>query len=256
MAYIKNLFDKNFLEYASYVIRDRAIPDLEDGLKHVQRRVLHTLFEIDDGRFDKVANIVGQCMKYHPHGDASIYGALVVLANKEIFIDKQGNFGHMYTGDGASAARYIECRIKSFAKDILYNPEITNYVPSYDGRNKEPVVFRAKLPLVLIMGAEGIAVGMSTKILSHNIKEVIEAEIHALKKEPFKLYPDFPTGGLIDVSNYNDGNGTLVTRAKMDLSDEKRIIITELPYGSTTETLIASVEKAAKADKVKIASIN
>src|SRR5574344_510882 len=256
MAFVKNLFDKNFIEYASYVIRDRAIPELEDGLKPVQRRILHTLFEIDDGKFHKVANVVGQCMKYHPHGDASIGDALVVLANKEIFIEKQGNFGNIYTGDRASAPRYIECRIRPLAKDFMYNPSITQYVPSYDGRSKEPVVFPAKLPIILIIGAEGIAVGMSTKILSHNIKEVIEAEIHALKKEPCKLYPDFQTGGLIDVSNYNDGNGTLVTRAKMDLSDEKRIVITELPYGSTTETLIASVEKAAKADKVKIASIN
>ena len=256
MAFVKNIFDKNFIEYASYVIRDRAIPELEDGLKPVQRRILHTLFEMDDGKFHKVANVVGQCMKYHPHGDASIGDALIVLANKEIFIEKQGNFGNIYTGDRASAPRYIECRIRPLAKDFMYNPNITQYIPSYDGRSKEPVVFPAKLPIVLIIGAEGIAVGMSTKILSHNIKEVVEAEIHALKKEPFKLYPDFPTGGLIDVSNYNDGNGTLVTRAKMDLSDEKRIIITELPYGSTTETLINSVEKAAKADKVKIASIN
>lgn len=256
MAFVKNLFDKNFIEYASYVIRDRAIPDLEDGLKPVQRRVLHTLFEVDDGKFHKVANVVGQCMKYHPHGDASIYGALVVLANKEYFIDKQGNFGNMYTGDGASAARYIECRIKSFAKDILYNPAITQFVPSYDGRNKEPVAFRAKLPLVLIMGAEGIAVGMSTKILSHNIKEVIEAEKSCLKGESFQLFPDFPTGGLMDVSDYQDGIGKIITRAKMDTSDPKRILITELPYGSTTETLISSVEAAAKSGKVKIASIS
>lgn len=256
MAFVKNIFDKNFIEYASYVIRDRAIPDLEDGLKPVQRRILHTLFEIDDGKFHKVANVVGQCMKYHPHGDASIGDALVVLANKEIFIEKQGNFGNIYTGDRASAPRYIECRIRAIAKDFMYNPNITQYVPSYDGRSKEPVVFRAKLPIVLIIGAEGIAVGMSTKILSNNIKEVIEAEIHALKKEPFKLYPDFPTCGLIDVSNYNDGNGKLVTRAKMDLSDEKKIVITELPYGSTTESLINSVENAAKNGKVKISSIN
>ncbi|HPS44584.1 MAG TPA: DNA gyrase subunit A, partial [Treponemataceae bacterium] len=156
MDYIKSLFNKNFLEYASYVIRDRAIPDLEDGLKPVQRRILHTLFEMDDGKFHKVANVVGQCMKYHPHGDASIGDALVVLANKELFIDKQGNFGNIMTGDSASAPRYIECRATAFAKEILYNPEITNYVPSYDGRNKEPTAFRAKLPIVLAIGAEGI----------------------------------------------------------------------------------------------------
>lgn len=255
MAYVKDLFDKNFLEYASYVIRDRAIPDIDDGLKPVQRRVMHTLFEVDDGRFNKVANVVGQVMKYHPHGDSSIYGALVVLANKELFIEKQGNFGNMYTGDGASAARYIECRLKPIAKDILYNPEITNFVPSYDGRNKEPTVFRAKLPLVLILGAEGIAVGMSTKILPYNIREVIDAEIKCLKGEKIEIYPDVPTGGIIDVSEYNDGLGKIITRAKLDTSDEKRIVITELPVGSNTKSLIESLEKAAKNGKIKISSI-
>lgn len=255
MAYVKDLFDKNFLEYASYVIRDRAIPDIDDGLKPVQRRVMHTLFEVDDGRFNKVANVVGQVMKYHPHGDSSIYGALVVLANKELFIEKQGNFGNMYTGDGASAARYIECRLKPLAKDILYNPNITNYVPSYDGRNKEPTVFRSKLPLVLILGAEGIAVGMSTKILPYNIREVIEAEIKCLRNEKFEIYPDVPTGGIIDVSEYNDGLGKIITRVKLDTSDEKRIVITELPVGSNTKTLIESLEKAAKSGKIKISSI-
>ncbi|MBR5581482.1 MAG: DNA topoisomerase IV subunit A, partial [Treponema sp.] len=202
MAYIQNIFDKNFIEYASYVIRDRAIPDIEDGLKPVQRRILHTMFAMDDGRYNKVANVVGECMKYHPHGDASIGSALVVLANKELFIDKQGNFGNLYTGDGASAPRYIECRLKSLAKRVLHNPAITQFVPSYDGRNKEPVVFPAKLPVVLVIGAEGIAVGMSTNILSHNLKEVIQAEIACLKGEEFHLYPDCPTGGLIDVSDY------------------------------------------------------
>src|SRR5574344_487107 len=256
MAFVKNLFDKNFIEYASYVIRDRAIPDLVDGLKPVQRRILHTLFEIDDGKSHKVANVVGQCMKYHPHGDASIGDALVVLANKEIFIDKQGNFGNIYTGDRASAPRYIECKVKSLAKDILYNPDITQYVPSYDGRSKEPVQFRAKLPLVLIIGAEGIAVGMNTKILSHNIREVIEAEKNCLEGKPFKLYPDFPTGGLMDVSDYQDGNGKIITRAKIDTSDEKKIVITELPYGCTTESVMDSIEKAAKNGRVKISSIN
>jgi topoisomerase-4 subunit A len=256
MAFVKKLFDKNFIEYASYVIRDRAIPDLEDGLKPVQRRIVHTLFEMDDGKFHKVANVVGQCMKYHPHGDASIGGALVVLANKDIFIDKQGNFGNIYTGDGASAARYIECRIRAIAKDIFYNPAITRYVPSYDGRGKEPVAFRAKLPISLIIGAEGIAVGMSTRILSHNVKEVIQAEIACLKGEPFALYPDFPTGGLLDVSDYRDGLGRVITRARLDTSDPKRIVITELPVGSNTETLIASIENAAKTGKVKIASIS
>ncbi len=256
MDYIKSLFDRNFLEYASYVIRDRAIPDLEDGLKPVQRRILHSLFDMDDGKFHKVANVVGHCMKYHPHGDASIGGALVVLANKDIFIDKQGNFGNIFTGDNASAGRYIECRVTALAKELMYNPEITNYVPSYDGRNREPTAFRAKLPIVLIIGAEGIAVGMSTRILPHNIREIIAAEIACLEGKSFQLFPDFPTAGLVDVSGYEDGLGKVLVRAKLDISDEKRIVVRELPFGSTTESLIASVEAAARSGKVKISEIN
>ena len=256
MAYVKNLFDSNFIQYACYVIRDRAIPEIIDGLKPVQRRILHTLLEKDDGRLTKVAKVCGDVATYHPHGDASIYTALVNLANKEIFIDKQGNYGNMYTGDGPAAPRYIECRLRPVTRDILYNPKITQYVPSYDGRAKEPVCFRAKLPLVLIMGAEGIAVGMSTQILSHNVHEVIEAEKKCLRGEPFQLFPDFQTGGLIDCSEYKDGLGKIVTRARMDTSDEKRIVITELPYGCTTESLMDSIEKAARTGKVKIASIN
>ena len=256
MAYVKNLFDSNFIQYASYVIRDRAIPEIIDGLKPVQRRILHTLLEKDDGRLTKVAKVCGDVATYHPHGDASIYTALVNLANKEIFIDKQGNYGNMYTGDGPAAPRYIECRLRPVTRDILYNPKITQYVPSYDGRAKEPVCFRAKLPLVLIMGAEGIAVGMSTQILSHNVHEVIEAEKKCLRGEPFQLFPDFQAGGLIDCSEYKDGLGKIVTRARMDTSDEKRIVITELPYGCTTESLMDSIEKAARTGKVKIASIN
>lgn len=256
MDYIKSLFNRNFLEYASYVIKDRAIPDFEDGLKPVQRRIMHTLFEMDDGKFHKVANVVGHCMKYHPHGDASIGSALVVLANKELFIDKQGNFGNIYTGDEASAARYIECRSTSLAKEILYNPNITQYIDSYDGRNKEPIAFRAKLPVVLAIGAEGIAVGMSTRILPHNIKEIIEAEIACLNGKKFQLFPDFPTGGLIDVSDYQDGKGKVLVRAKLDTSDEKRIVIRELPFGSTTESIINSIENASRSGKVKISEIN
>lgn len=257
MAFVKNLFDKNFIEYASYVIRDRAIPDLEDGLKPVQRRIMHTLFKMDDGRFQKVANVVGECMKYHPHGDASIGGALVVLANKGIFIEKQGNFGNMYTGDGASAPRYIECRVHPLAKEFLVtNPAVTHYIPNYDGRSTEPEVYRAKIPVALIIGAEGIAVGMSTKILPYNIKEVLEAEIKALNNEPFEIYPDVSTGGLIDVTNYNDGNGKIVTRAKFDMSDEKKIIITELPVDTTSESLMTSIENAYKAGRIKISSID
>ena len=256
MAYVKKLFNDNFLYYASYVIKDRAIPDIDDGLKPVQRRILHSLFEIDDGKFHKVANVVGHCMKYHPHGDQSIYSALVVLANKELFIDKQGNFGNLYTGDEASAARYIECRATPLAKDIFYNPKTTAYEESYDGRNKEPTVFPAKVPVLLMIGAEGIAVGMSTKILPHNPVEVLKAEIACLQGKRFSLHPDFPTGGVADVSEYQDGMGKIRVRAKFDLSDPKRIVIRELPFGSTTESLIASVEAAAKAGRLKIASIS
>ena len=256
MAYIKNLFDRNFLEYASYVIKDRAIPDLEDGLKPVQRRILHTLFEKDDGKFHKVANVVGECMKYHPHGEASIGPALVVIANKELFIDRQGNFGNIFTGDSASAPRYIECKASPLAKDVFYNPKLTEWADSYDGRNKEPVLFPAKIPAVLVMGAEGIAVGMSTKILPHNAVEVLEAEIACLSGKKFELHPDFPTGGLVDVSDYREGNGKVLVRAKLDTSDPKRILVTELPFGSTTESLISSVEAAAKAGRIKIQGIS
>ena len=256
MAYVKNLFDSNFIQYASYVIRDRAIPEITDGLKPVQRRIIHTLLKTDDGRFTKVANVCGKVMAYHPHGDSSIYTALVNLANKDLFIDKQGNFGNMYTGDGASAPRYIECRLRPITKEILNtNPKITQYVDTYDSRDTEPVAFQAKLPLVLIMGAEGIAVGMSTYIMSHNIHEVIDAERKCLRGEKFELYPDFPTGGLIDVSGYEDGLGKIITRAKMDTSDDKKIVITELPYGSTTESLCNSIEKAVKNGKIKATSI-
>ena len=255
MAYIKNIFDRNFLEYASYVIKDRAIPDLEDGLKPVQRRILHTLFEKDDGKFHKVANIVGECMKYHPHGEASIGSSLVVLANKEYFIDRQGNFGNIFTGDESSAPRYIECRSTPFALEIFYNPKLTPYVDSYDGRNREPVLFPAKIPALLVMGAEGIAVGMSTRILPHNIIEVLEAVKLCLSGRKFDLYPDFPTGGLVDVSEYRDGNGKVLVRAKLDTSDPKRIVIRELPFGSTTESIIASIENAAKAGRIKLFSI-
>ncbi|MCL1993924.1 MAG: DNA topoisomerase IV subunit A [Spirochaetes bacterium] len=256
MAYIKNIFDRNFLEYASYVIKDRAIPDLEDGLKPVQRRILHSLFEMDDGKFHKVANVMGHCMKYHPHGEASIGSALIVLANKQFLIDRQGNFGNIYTGDGAAAPRYIECRATPLAKDIFYNPKLTEWAASYDGRNREPVLFSAKIPVVLVTGAEGIAVGMSTKILPHNIIEVLQAEIACLSGKKFQLFPDFPTGGFVDVTDYRDGNGKVLVRAKLDTSDPKRILITELPFGTTTESLINSVEAAAKAGRIKILGIS
>ena len=256
MAYAKDIFRQNFLEYASYVIKDRAIPDIEDGLKPVQRRILHTLIEMDDGRFHKVANVVGSAMHYHPHGDASIYSALVNLANCDLFIEKQGNYGNFMTGDEAAAARYIECRLLPFAKKVLYNPEITEYVESYDGRSKEPVAFPAKIPVVLIQGTEGIAVGMSTKILPHNALEVIDAQIAAIKGEEFSLVPDFPGGGIMDVSDYRDGLGSVAVRAKLDISNPKKIIIEELPYGVDSEKMIQSIDAAAKKGRLKVAQVN
>lgn len=256
MAYIKQIYDRNWVEYSSYYIKERAIPHLDDGLKPVQRRILHTLHDLDDERFHKVANVVGQTMKYHPHGDASIYSALVVLANKDLAIDKQGNFGNIYTGDMASAARYIECRLTDLARNVIFDKRITEYVDSYDGRNKEPVVLPVRIPLLLAHGAEGIAVAMATKILPHNLIELLEAQVAYMKDEPFQVFPDFPTGGMVDVSNYEDGNGKVLVRAKLEpSSDDKRIIIREIPYGTTTEALISSIEDAARKNKVKVASI-
>lgn len=256
MAYADTLFEDYYLKYASYFIKDRAIPEIDDGLKPVQRRILHTLFEMDDGKFHKVANVVGQTMRYHPHGDQSIFGSLVNLANKDMFIEKQGNFGSTLTGDPASAARYIECRLTPLAKEVLHDPEITEYVDSYDGRNREPVAFPAKIPVLLAMGAEGIASSMATRILPHNLIELMEAQIGCLRNEPFEIQPDFPTGGLVDVSEYNDGNGKVMVRAQLDVKDPKRIVIRQLPFGSTTESLIASIEAAAKKNKLKIAGIS
>ncbi len=255
MAYIGKIFDENFMEYASYVIKERAIPHLNDGLKPVQRRILQSLHDTDDGKFNKVANIVGHAMQYHPHGDSSIYEALVNLSNKDIFIDKQGNFGNTLTGDPASAARYIECRLLPMGKEVLFGPEITAFTDSYDGRRKEPITLPAKIPLPLILGAEGIAVGMSTKMLPHNFIEVLEAEQAHLRGKPFELFPDIPSGGTLDVSNYNEGNGKVLSRARLDSSDPKRILVRELPYGVTTENLIISIENAARANKIKIGAI-
>lgn len=256
MKYLKELIDENFLEYANYVVKDRAIPNIEDGLKPVQRRVLHTMNKMDDGKFNKVANIVGETMKYHPHGDSSIYESLVNIANKELFIDKQGNFGNPTTGDRAAAARYIEARLTPLAKEVLYNDEITEYRNSYDGRNKEPVTFPAKIPVILLIGCEGIGVGMSTKILPHNFNEVLNAQIDYLEGKEFRLYPDFPTGGIMDVSEYGDGNGKVKVRAELDIVSDKKIVVKELPFGQTTESIIASIEKASKNGKVKVASIS
>lgn len=253
---LHQLFDKNFLEYTSYVIRERAIPSVEDGLKPVQRRLLQTLHNMDDGRFHKVANLVGETMKLHPHGDQSIFAALVNLANKGFLIEQQGNFGNIYTGDRAAAARYIECRLSPLGKEILFNKDLTTFVESYDGRMLEPVTLPAKIPLLLLMGAEGIAVGMATKILPHNFCELLEAQKSILRREEFTLYPDFPQGGLIDVSNYEDGNGKVRCRARIEELNEKTIIIKEIPYTTTTQSLTDSIEKAAKAGKIKIVSIN
>lgn len=256
MAKADRLYNEYFLEYASYVIRDRAIPDLLDGFKPVQRRILHTMISIDDGRFNKVAGVVGEVMKYHPHGDSSIYGALVNIENDGLFIEGQGNYGNILTGDGAAAARYIECRLKPFAKKVLYSPEITEYVDSYDGRKKEPVVFQAKVPIVAITGTSGIAVGMSTKILPHNVLEVLECQKKALRGEEFEVYPDFPTGGTVDVSEYDDGRGKVTVRAKFNTSDPKKLVIEELPYEVTSSSLIESIKKADANGQLKIASIN
>lgn len=253
--HLKDLVDLNFLEYASYVIKERAIPHINDGFKPVQRRILHTMFEMDDGKFNKVANVVGRSMQYHPHGDASIYAALVNVANKEYFIDKQGNFGNIFTGDDASAPRYIECRLTPLAKEVLFNPEITDFVPSYDGRKKEPVTLPAKIPVLLLQGAEGIAVGMATNILPHNFAEVLKAQIAVLRDKPFSLLPDFPTGGLMDASGYEDGNGRVKVRARIEARDEKHVVIREVPYGTNTEKLITSIENAIKKNRIKVNAI-
>lgn len=254
-THLNRMMTGNFIDYASYVIKDRAIPDVDDGLKPVQRRILHTLFKADDGKFHKVANIVGACMAYHPHGDSSIYGALVTVANKEYFIEKQGNFGNILTGDNASAARYIECRLSPLARETLFNPETTEFVDSYDGRNKEPVCLPAKVPALLMMGTEGIAVGMATRILPHNFNELLKAQIKILRGQRFEIYPDFLCGGIMDVSQYDFGRGKVTVRAKIDVLNNKTLVIKEVAPGTTTESLMSSIEDAAKNGKIKIASI-
>ncbi|HET7625541.1 MAG TPA: DNA topoisomerase IV subunit A, partial [Verrucomicrobiae bacterium] len=246
----------SFLEYASYVIRDRAIPHLADGLKPVQRRILWALHEKDDGRFIKVANVVGHAMQYHPHGDASIADAIVVLANKRYLIEGQGNFGNIFTGDPAAASRYIEARLTDLARNELFNDEITEFVPSYDGRNKEPVTLPCKLPLTLMLGTEGIAVGLSARILPHNFPELLEAQIAILKKQPFKCLPDFPTGGLMDPRDYQDGKGSVKVRAKIKIKDDSTVVIKEIPPTTTTDSLISSIEDATRKGKLKVKSIN
>src|SRR5262245_24649808 len=248
--------DTGFLQYASYVIRDRAIPNLTDGLKPVQRRILWSLHEKDDGRFIKVATIGGHCAQYHPHGEAAINDALVVLTNKRYLIEGQGNFGNIYTGDPPAAPRYIEVRLTDLARTELFNDDLTEFVPSYDGRNQEPVALPAKLPLLLMLGTEGIAVGMACRILPHNFPELLEAQIAILKKQSFKLLPDFQTGGLMDAREYADGKGSVKVRAKIKAKDESTVVIKEIPPTTTTESLIASIEDAARKGKIKIKSIN
>ncbi|MFA6174229.1 MAG: DNA gyrase subunit A, partial [Kiritimatiellales bacterium] len=259
---LRRLVDFNFLQYASYVICDRAIPNVEDGLKPVQRRIMHALSEKDDGRFIKVANVVGHTMQYHPHGDASINDALVNLTNLGGYlIEGQGNFGNIYTGDRAAAPRYIECRLTPLAREELFNKELTRYIPSYDGRNKEPVVLPCKLPLLLMLGADGIAVGLSTKILPYNFIELLQEQIEILHEKvrtPHKVtaLPDFLTGGLMDVSEYDNGNGKVKVRAKIEERGGNRLIITDLPYGQTTESLTTSIEEAVRKKKVAVRAIN
>ncbi len=248
--------DTSFLQYASYVIRDRAIPNLSDGLKPVQRRILWSIHEKDDSRFIKVATISGHCAQYHPHGEVAISDALVVVTNKRYLIEGQGNFGNLYTGDPAAAPRYIECRLTELARDEMFNDELTEFVPSYDGRNLEPVALPSKLPVVLMLGAEGIAVGLSCKILPHNFPELLEAQIAILKNETFKVLPDFPTGGLMDARDYKDGAGSIKVRAKIKAKDESTVAIKEIPPGTTTDSLISSIEDAARKGKIKIKSIN
>lgn len=259
---LRKLVDSNFLQYASYVICDRAIPNVEDGLKPVQRRIMHALHEKDDGRFIKVANVVGHTMQYHPHGDASINDALVNLANLGGYlIEGQGNFGNIFTGDRAAAPRYIECRLTQLAREELFNKELTRYISSYDGRNKEPVVLPSKLPLLLMLGADGIAVGLSTKILPYNFIELLQEQIEILHEKvrtPHKCtaLPDFLTGGLMDVSEYDNGNGKVKVRAKIEERGGNRLVITDLPYGQTTESLTGSIEDAVRKKKVAVRAIN
>ncbi|HMP73411.1 MAG TPA: DNA topoisomerase IV subunit A [Kiritimatiellia bacterium] len=253
---LRDLVADNFLNYASYVIKDRAIPDLADGLKPVQRRILFSLHENDDGKFIKVANIVGYCMQYHPHGDASIADALVTLANKRYLIEGQGNFGNIFTGDAPAASRYIECRLTELARSQMFNDQLCEFVPSYDGRSKEPVTLPAKIPLLLMLGAEGIAVGLSTRILPHNFIELLEAQVAILQKKPFLVLPDFQQGGLMDVTDYDRGNGKVKVRAVIEAKGKDKVVIREIPFGTTTDSVIASIEDAARRKKIKIKSIS
>ncbi len=247
-----------FLDYASYVILERAVPHIDDGLKPVQRRILHSMKRMDDGRYNKVANIIGHTMQFHPHGDASIGDALVQLGQKDILVDCQGNWGNIYTGDGAAAPRYIEARLSKFASEVVFNPKTTEWMASYDGRNQEPVTLPVKFPLLLAQGVEGIAVGLASKILPHNFNELIDGAVAHLKGKDFELYPDFPTGGMADCSRYNDGlrGGAVKVRARITKQDKKTLVITDIPYGKTTTTLIESILKANDKGKIKIRKVD
>ena len=255
---LRGMYRSWFLDYASYVILERAVPHIDDGLKPVQRRILHSMKTLDDGRFNKVANIVGNTMQYHPHGDASINDALVALGQKDLLVETQGNWGNILTGASAAAGRYIEARLSSFALETLYNSKTTEWTLSYDGRKKEPVTLPVKFPLLLAQGVEGIAVGLSSKILPHNFNEIIDAAVAYLRGEEFVLYPDFVTGGFIDVSKYNDGErgGVVKVRAKIEKIDNKTLAITEIPFGKTTGTLIDSILKAFEKGKIKIRKVD
>ncbi|MGB0979409.1 MAG: DNA gyrase/topoisomerase IV subunit A, partial [Croceimicrobium sp.] len=254
---VSGMYEDYFLDYASYVILERAVPTLGDGLKPVQRRILHALKEMDDGRYHKVANVIGQTMKYHPHGDASIGDALVQLGQKDLLIDAQGNWGNVLTGDSAAAPRYIEARLSKFALEVAFSPKVTAWQSSYDGRGKEPVEFPVKFPLLLAQGVEGIAVGLSTKIMPHNFNELIDASIKVLKGQKFDLLPDFPTGGIADFSNYNEGlrGSRIRVRARINIRDKKTLVIEEIPFSTTTGSLIDSVLKANDKGKIKIRKI-
>ena len=256
--HLSGMYQNWFLDYASYVILERAVPNIEDGLKPVQRRILHSMKRMDDGRYNKVANIVGHTMQFHPHGDASIGDALVQMGQKNLLIDTQGNWGNILTGDRAAAPRYIEARLSKFALDTVFNPKTTEWQMSYDGRNKEPVALPVKFPLLLAQGDEGIAVGLSSKVLPHNFCELCDAAISYLRGEPFKLYPDFPTGGAIDVSRYNDGQrgGVLKVRAKIEKLDNKTLVIREIPFGKTADTLKESILKAVEKGKIKVKKVD
>ena len=255
--HLSGMYQNWFLDYASYVILERAVPHIEDGLKPVQRRILHSMKRMDDGRYNKVANIVGHTMQFHPHGDASIGDALVQLGQKDLLIDTQGNWGNILTGSSAAAPRYIEARLSKFALETVFNPKTTEWQMSYDGRNKEPITLPVKFPLLLAQGVEGIAVGLNSKIMPHNFCEICDAAVAYLRGEEFHLYPDFPTGGSVDVSKYNDGQrgGSIKVRAKIEKLDQKTLVIRDIPFSKTSETLIESITKAVEKGKIKVRKV-